>query len=671
MFNMRILRKLLGASEKAGADDDTQEPIPRYPPLVSGVEYVPASDLLLSQHALVTRLRISIGVAPEMYEHYYEPVLLNYADYVQLLPASESHHHKGVGGLLRHGLEVAWNASELYSGIVMSPEQNSEKRRQLEPQWRFAVFVAALCHDVGKAAYDITVTNRDGTIEWDPGLSKLGWWLCCNQVRRYFVHWARTRKHNTHNLFSLTPLALILTPEVGCFLSRRVREAMQHAMLGVVDGDACAQTIQDIVKRADSLSVESDLRKSGHSEMSENVAVPVSRHVVDAMRRLVSSKRWRINKPGGRVWVSKKGVFVIWKKAAEEIRELLLSDNVPGIPADPDVLAKILLEQNIAKSYIDPAGAEQPYWPITPVLDTQTASLRMLAINLRQFDILSSDSPPCFCQITIPGYEAHSDDDKERPGVEEKPSSSVETMSAEDLLSQVDAAIADDDSDEQVVDGVHGDEKNVASLPEPLSQVVSSLVSNDALGDMCFLIDQRLYFLYPQSLRYLDDKPVEILGALADCIITDPSSPLVKTHSVMHVDKTCNTILIKPPYDSIIASQFLGVDIEGAEDSPKPGKDVVTQVKNNQHDAGDGESAAPGQDALSDLRAWLCRNRNRLKLEGNVADVGRKLLSLYCKENDLTIREVVSALRGAQSEYIRSVKGTSGERYLVELPDVT
>ena len=45
------------------------------------------------------------------------PILIKYAEYIHLLPASESHHHRGAGGLFRHSLEVGFHAA-LMAGDV-------------------------------------------------------------------------------------------------------------------------------------------------------------------------------------------------------------------------------------------------------------------------------------------------------------------------------------------------------------------------------------------------------------------------------------------------------------------------------------------------------------------------------------------------------------------------
>ena len=58
-------------------------------------------------------------VTPIHFETLYEQALRNYAAYVQQLPASEAHHHAGLGGLLDHGLEAAVFALKLRRGHLL------------------------------------------------------------------------------------------------------------------------------------------------------------------------------------------------------------------------------------------------------------------------------------------------------------------------------------------------------------------------------------------------------------------------------------------------------------------------------------------------------------------------------------------------------------------------
>ena len=63
-----------------------------------------AIDLLdqTKTQGLVERIRSNLGYSPDNFEQDVRPLLHNFAEFVQLLPASQSHHHAHPGGLLEH-----------------------------------------------------------------------------------------------------------------------------------------------------------------------------------------------------------------------------------------------------------------------------------------------------------------------------------------------------------------------------------------------------------------------------------------------------------------------------------------------------------------------------------------------------------------------------------------
>ena len=68
---------------------------------------VQGADALLEPHnGLVSTLKGLAGVPESHWQRLYQALLDRFAALVQLLPASEAHHHAGPGGLLRHGLEI-------------------------------------------------------------------------------------------------------------------------------------------------------------------------------------------------------------------------------------------------------------------------------------------------------------------------------------------------------------------------------------------------------------------------------------------------------------------------------------------------------------------------------------------------------------------------------------
>ena len=85
-----------------------QEDIPRYPPFAKGLPAADTKRILETQSELITRIKGILRFTAEDFAETVNPVIENYAAYVHLLPASEAHHHRGAGGLFRHGLEVGF-----------------------------------------------------------------------------------------------------------------------------------------------------------------------------------------------------------------------------------------------------------------------------------------------------------------------------------------------------------------------------------------------------------------------------------------------------------------------------------------------------------------------------------------------------------------------------------
>src|SRR5438445_3912683 len=100
------------------------EPTPRYPGRGNAIPAAPPEYLLESQDGLIRQLRQTLGTPREEFAQLVMPVLLRFANFVHLLPASESHHHCGQGGLLRHGLEVAFFSARLGEGMVFATDRD-------------------------------------------------------------------------------------------------------------------------------------------------------------------------------------------------------------------------------------------------------------------------------------------------------------------------------------------------------------------------------------------------------------------------------------------------------------------------------------------------------------------------------------------------------------------
>jgi conjugal transfer pilus assembly protein TraI len=173
------------------------EEIPRYPPFMRGLPATPPDTLIETQRDLIGQIREAGLASPDIFEQFYLASLRRFASYAHLLPASQTHHHRGAGGLLRHAAEVALWSLQSGDRVLLPGEQAPRRRRELEPRWHFAVFLAALCHDAGKPVTDLAVTSRDGEKVWNPFVEDLYSWANRHGVDRYFLHWRenRAKKH--------------------------------------------------------------------------------------------------------------------------------------------------------------------------------------------------------------------------------------------------------------------------------------------------------------------------------------------------------------------------------------------------------------------------------------------------------------------------------------------
>jgi conjugal transfer pilus assembly protein TraI len=345
------------------ASDDEAE-ILRYPPFLRGLPVTPSEALLTTQSTLIGALQDALAFTDERFATLVQPVLSRYAAFVHLLPASEAHHHRGAGGLLRHGLEVACGAAQASQGRVFALDRPPSERRALEPRWHLAAGLAGLCHDLGKPVSDVAVTDRAGSHAWQPFLAPLTDWAAARAITRYHLRWRRER-HQQHMLLGPLVLDRVLTPEVMAWMAE-ADPAILHALLAAVAGLDAEAVLTNLVRGADQASVEEDLRANHLDPAALSLGVPVERYLLDAMRRLVRAGRWTCNVPGARLWRFAEGLHVVWPAGAQDILALLAEDRVPGIPRDPDTLADILLERALAVPCADADGQRLRYWRLAP-----------------------------------------------------------------------------------------------------------------------------------------------------------------------------------------------------------------------------------------------------------------------------------------------------------------
>jgi conjugal transfer pilus assembly protein TraI len=375
-----------------------EEEIPRYPPFMKGLPAAPVERILESQVELIKAIEHALSLPDDLYQTIAAPVIARYAAFSHLLPASESHHHRGAGGLFRHGLEVAYWATQAAQGCLFATQATPRERKEQELRWRLAVCFAGLLHDIGKPVSDIAVVDREGRQLWNPCEENLTDWASQYGIDRYFLRW-RENRHKRHEQFSALVIERVLTRASRTYLLAPGPDMMQ-AMLEAIHGLDRGAKLYELVMTADRKSVERDLKAHYHT-VDSAMGMPVEKYLFDAMRRLIKSGHWLANEKGARIWRFKEGIHIVWRTGAQDIVDLLAKDKVPGIPRDEDTLADILIERGLAIPKTLSDGRHYRYWRMQPPgLDVVLYMLRLASTEL-----IYSNEPP----VAIEGTEVEED----------------------------------------------------------------------------------------------------------------------------------------------------------------------------------------------------------------------------------------------------------------------
>lgn len=262
------------------------------------------------------------------------PVLESLAEFVQMLPASESHHHAHPGGLWQHLLEVADAALTFRAGMELPPGVSTEERKRLEHRWTYAVFASALLHDVGKPVTDVQVTLYGV----DPRTGR-AWTPMAGPMKAFGAHWysvafidASERDYQAHAKLG----AMLLHAFVPAHTLRWLADDSDvlSQLLDYLSGEAKDGPLGEIVKKADSDSVRRNLLQGPRTRFASARTRPLAERLMEALRRmLVEGASLPLNRPGAAGWVHDGKVWFVCARLADEVRNYLSqNESLQGIP---------------------------------------------------------------------------------------------------------------------------------------------------------------------------------------------------------------------------------------------------------------------------------------------------------------------------------------------------
>ncbi|OOF55888.1 hypothetical protein BKK56_04965 [Rodentibacter genomosp. 2] len=263
----------------------------------------------------------NVSMTPKMFDTLYRKPIERYAEIVQLLPASESHHHAHNGGMLDHGLEVLSIAAKLRQNYVLPPNSPPEEQAKQRDVWTAVVIYAALLHDLGKTAVDVEVILEDQR-RWFPWQGKID--------SPYRFRYIKSRDYSLHPVIGGVFAQQFIPQEALNWLAEFpvAFSALMYFISGHSDKSG---VLADIIQKADQISVTmalgGDIQKIG-----EKAPVSFAKQLHVALKEVISNMKLNAPKGGGEGWLTNEGLWVLSKSTTDKVRAYLMQQGI-SVPA--------------------------------------------------------------------------------------------------------------------------------------------------------------------------------------------------------------------------------------------------------------------------------------------------------------------------------------------------
>lgn len=302
-----------------------QKPPP--PPTVNVAEgYLPvesAQSLLAAEHRrqLLDRIWQYTALSHAQFIQLYLNPIHRYAEQVQQLPASETHHHAYLGGMLDHGLELVACSLKLRQSYLLPTGAAPEDQAAQTDAWSAGIAYGALLHDIGKIAVDLQVERQDGRV-WHP------WQGALDQPYRF--RYLKGRDYHLHGAAAGLLYTQILDRPILDWLSGF--PPLWASLLYVLAGQyERAGVLGELVMQADRVSVAQNIGGNPSKALQAPVH-SLQHHLISGLRHLVQHDL-KLNQPGAAGWLTQDALWLVSKTVTDKLRAYLLSQAIEGIPS--------------------------------------------------------------------------------------------------------------------------------------------------------------------------------------------------------------------------------------------------------------------------------------------------------------------------------------------------
>lgn len=285
---------------------------------------------------------------------YLDPIE-RYAELVQLLPASESHHHSYSGGMLDHGLEVVAYALKLRQSYLLPTGAQPETQIAQAEAWTAGIAYAGLAHDLGKINVDLHVEYADGVL-WHPWHGPLS--------RPYRLRYRKDRQYRLHGAAAGMLICQLLNREILDWIWA-FPELWTSLLYNLAGQYEHAGELGAIVMQADQASVAQALG----GDPGKALTAPkhaLQRKLLEGLRYLLSEEL-KLNQPqASDGWLTQDALWLVSKTVSDKLRAHLLSQGIDGIPEKNTAVFNVLQDHGIAL----PSSDGKAIWKATVTSET-------------------------------------------------------------------------------------------------------------------------------------------------------------------------------------------------------------------------------------------------------------------------------------------------------------
>lgn len=373
------------------------------------------------------------SLSSSQFKQLYLNPIERYAELVQQFPASESHHHAYLGGMLEHGLEIMAYALKFRQSYLLPIGSSPEERSAVEDCWTAGIAYAALLHDIGKIAVDIHVEYQDGSI-WHPWHGPL--------KAPYRFQYQKNREYRLHSVSIGLLYRQIIDTKLLDWLaeSHELWSLFTYFIAGQMEQ---AGVLGELVTKADQASVAQSLGGNTNQVMN-SPKHSLQRKLLDGLRYLVKEELKLNNNGPSDGWLTEDGLWLVSKTVSDKLRAYLLSQGIDGIPSKNSILFTTLQEHNIILSNND----EKAIWSATVTSNSNGWSQSFTFLKVMPSLIWLDEKPTVFegaVVINLSKDDSHAEQQSDDNATQKMPSLFTE-QNVSDTNHEVEPVVTPNDS---------------------------------------------------------------------------------------------------------------------------------------------------------------------------------------------------------------------------------